>query len=82
MDENSRMKTLSNDLTQRLLNTSESLGDDESIDAINKYSQKLVNSGYRVEQIRKVIINGLKGYERRLRESMMPGGRRLHRTAK
>ena len=82
MDENSRMKTLSNDLTRRLLNTSESLGDDERIDVINKYSQKLVNSGYRVEQIRKVIINGIKGYERRLRESMRPGGRRLHRTAK
>ena len=62
VDENSKMKTLSNDLTRRLLNTSESLDDEVRVEVINKYSQKLINSGYGVEQVRRIIINGIKGY--------------------
>ena len=81
MDENSKMKILANDLTRRLLNTSESLGMDAKIKVVDHYSQKLINSGYGVEQVRRIVINGIKGYERRVQESRMEGGRRLHRTA-
>ena len=46
MEENSRMKTLANELTRRVLNTSEALGVEEHVKVLDKYSQKLINSGY------------------------------------
>ena len=81
MDENSKMRILANDLTRRLLNTSESLGMDAKIQVVDHYSQKLINSGFGVEQVRKIVINGIKGYEKRVQESRQVGGRRLRRTA-
>ena len=81
MDENSKMKILANDLTRRLLNTSESLGLEARIKVVNDYSQKLLNSGYGQEQVRRIIINGIKSYERKFEESMRAGGRKLQRTS-
>ena len=80
MEENSKMKTLSNDLIRRLLNTSEALGMEERVKIVDDYGQKLLNSGYGIEQTRTIIINGLKGYEKKLKESRS-GGRKLHRTS-
>ena len=37
MDENSKMKTLSNDLTRRLLNTSESLDNEVRVDVMDSH---------------------------------------------
>ena len=73
------MKT--NDLTRRLLNTSESLGMNAKVKVVDMYSQKLTNSGYRVDQVKRIVINGIKGYEKRVQESRIEGGRRLHRTS-
>ena len=44
-------------------------------------SQKLFNSGYKQEQVTRIIINGIKAFERRLKESAA-GGRPLHCTSK
>ena len=81
MEEKSKMKTLSNDLIRRLLNTSERLGLEDRIKVVDKYSQKLLNSGFKIEQVRTIVVNGVKGYERKVKESRRPGGRRLHRTS-
>ena len=75
------MKTLANDLTRRLLNTSERLSMDERIKVVDDYSQKLFNSGYTLEQVRRIITNGIKGYEKKLTESRRTDGRKLHRTS-
>ena len=34
-----------------------------------------------MEQVRRIVINGIKCFERKVKESRMEGGRRLHRTA-
>ena len=81
MDENQKIKTLSNELTRRLLNTSESLGDEERVVVVDRYTQKLINSGFGVEQTRKIVVNGILAYERKLRESRTIPGRKIHRTA-
>ena len=81
MKENGKMKTLSNDLTRRLLNTSESLGMDERITVIDDYGQRMLNSGFGITQSQKIVLNGIKDYERKLRESRKINGRKLHRTA-
>ena len=73
MEENSKMKTLSNDLIRRLLNTSERLGLEKRIKVVDNYSQKLLNSGFKLEQVRTIIVNGVSGYERKVKESKRPG---------
>ena len=48
---------------------------------INKYSEKLLRSGYNVAQTREILISGLRGYKSKVRnaqERQLP----LHRSAK
>jgi hypothetical protein len=40
----------------------------------------MLNSGYGIPQTRKVLVNGLTCYERKLAESRKPGGRPLHQS--
>ena len=82
MGEDPKMKCLANDLIRRLSNTCERLDNEERIKVVDDYSQKLINSGYAIKQVRRIILSGLKGYERILRESKKDGGRNLHRSAK
>ena len=81
MEENAKMKTLANDLTRRMLNTSESMAIEERVKIVDGYAKKLLTSGYGIEQTRRIIINGIKGYAKKLSESRKLGGRKLHRKA-
>ena len=44
-------------------NTSERLNIQERVEVVNKFTQRMANSGYSIQQARRVIISGLKGYE-------------------
>jgi hypothetical protein len=37
----------------------------ERLMALNKFSQKLLNSGHIVKTVRSILLNGLKGYQRK-----------------
>ena len=47
---------------------------------IDEYSQKVLNSGYSVQETRVTVVKGLKGYEGR-RNRCREEGRSLWRTA-
>ena len=79
MPENSKMATLNQELVRRMLNTSEDLAIEERILVVDNYCQKLANSGYRKEQISKVVIGGLTGYERRRNNSLLDPSNRKYR---
>ena len=49
MSENSKIQVLSNEVIRGLLNTSLNLSDSVRCDIVDNYAQKLVNSGYSVE---------------------------------
>ena len=81
MEENVKMQILAQDLVRRLNNSSEELGKKEKARVVDTYAQKLLNSGYDVLQVRKILINGIKGFEnRKLRYTK--NGWKLKRTAK
>ena len=61
-----RRATLNQEMVRRMLNTSEDVEITKRVEIVDGYAQKLVNSEYSVEETRKVIIGGLKGYERLL----------------
>ena len=42
----------------------------------------MLNSGYNIKATRRIIVAGLKGYEKNLRNSKKEGGRKLLRTAR
>ena len=65
MEENAKIQTLSNDLVRRLCTTVESMGAEELRSIVDGYGQKLINSGYTLEQTRRILVNGIKGYEGR-----------------
>ena len=67
MGEDAKVQVVSNDLVRRLLNNSEELGAGSKVEIVDNYSQKLSNGGYRGEQLRRIILNGIKGYEGKVR---------------
>ena len=80
MGEDAKIQIVSNDLVRRLMNTSEELGKGAKVEVVDDYAQKLTNSGYRGEQLKRIITNGIKGYENK-RRRCLKDGRKLHRTA-
>ena len=80
MEQNSKMQVVANDLVRRLCNTMEEVGGQEIIKVVDNYTQKLLNSGYTVEETRAIIVKGLKGYEGR-KNRCKREGRSLWRTA-
>ena len=80
MGEDSKMQILSNDLIRRLKNSAEELGNGAKVTIVDDYSQKLLNSGFRGEQLQRIIINGIKGYESRVKRCVEQGTK-LHRSS-
>ena len=80
MAENPKQQILSNDLIRRLLNTSEELGAGAICKVVDQYAQDLLNSGFRKEQTRKILLNGIKGYEAK-KKRRAAEGRSLRSTA-
>jgi hypothetical protein len=61
-----RMATLNQEMVRRIVNTSELVEMSVRIEIIDNYCQKLCDSGYENEQMRRVVVGGLTRYERRL----------------
>ena len=69
MPENMRMGTLHQEMVRRMMNTSELLDAAVRVGVVDNYGQKLINSGYGIDQVRRVIVGGLTGYEKRVKLS-------------
>ena len=81
MGEDALIQTLSNDLVRRLQNNSEEQGASSKILVVDDYAQKLYISGSEGEQVRRIILNGIKEYEGK-RRRCAANNWALHRTAR
>ena len=80
MEENCKIQILANDLVRRLGNTRDDGGTKEVSRVVDGYGQKLLNSGFSLDQTKNIIVKGIKGYEgRKLR--CVKEGRSYRRTA-
>ena len=64
-----------------MVNIAEDMDMTKMIEIVDDYIQKLINSEYSVEESRKVIIGGLKGYEHLLslsKDRSNPRWKQLH----
>jgi hypothetical protein len=80
MAEDSKIRSLTNEVIRRMVTTSELVPDNDRCEILDSLAQKLCNSGYKTKQIRRIILGGIKGYEK-MRRVARNGGRRVHRTA-
>ena len=66
LNHNSLIMALSNEVGRRLDSYSSSMPNKERVDALDRFSQKLVNSGHAVKTIRTILVGGIKGYKRKV----------------
>ena len=69
---------------QKMINTSEDLEVSERVQVVDDYAQKLINSGFKLEQTRNILVGGLTGYERKLalsRDTKNPKWKPLYQPA-
>ena len=74
LSENTKMATINSEIVRRMMNVSEELPNEERIVVLDKVAQKLCNSGYKLEEIRKSMVGALTGYERKVDASRRPVG--------
>ena len=62
MGENQKVQILTQEFVRRLANTKEDLPREEYQTILNMFCQKMYNSGYKEDQIRRVVIAGIRGW--------------------
>ena len=80
LGENQKVTILTQEVVRRLGNTIEGLPKKDYITIIDRFSQKLVNSGYSADQTRRMVVAGIKGWGGKVLRCKEEG-RRLRRTA-
>ena len=81
LSRNSMIQSLAEDTKRRLMNTSAKVPDTVRVEIIDKWAQKLVNSGHKVKDVRAILISGIKGFYIKVRKCKREGVP-LHRSAK
>ena len=81
MGENMKQQILTQEIVRRLGNTCEDLGEEDYQKIVNDACQKMANSGYGVEQMRKIVVAGIRGWGNKVLRCKAEG-RRLRRTAR
>ena len=82
LEENSKVQILSNNLIRMYYNTREESSTEVKTKIIDDYARKLLTSGYKLDQIRRIVLGGIRGYEGKLRRSRELGRKSLHKSAK
>ena len=67
MAEDAKMRSLTNEVIRRMVTTSKAIPEEARCQILDRFAQKMANSGYGTMQIRRVILAGIKGYEKMLR---------------
>ena len=80
LNQNCMIQSLTNEVIRRLKNISESVPWSERIKVLDEFSYKMVNSGHAKPAIWKVLIGGIKGYERDVKKCKETG-KPLNRSA-
>ena len=81
MGEQAKHSILAQDLIRRLSNVGEALFEEEKLQVINAYTEKLKVSGYNRKQTREIVISGLRGYNAK-KQRAAKSGKPFYRLAR
>ena len=73
LNQNCLIQSLTNEVIRRLQNISDTVPWAERIQVLDDLSQKLTNSGHQTPAIRKILIGGITGHERKLARCLKSG---------
>ena len=71
LSENVKVSSLSQEVVRVLLNCSEDIEDSSRMEHLEHLCTKMKTSGYNTPYIRKLLVNGIKSYERKLLRSKL-----------
>ena len=74
------VQSLVQDIIRRMLNCSEHVNIDDRREVIDNFGQKMINSGHSVEEARRNVVSGLKGWKSKVERSKT-NNTPLHRSA-
>ena len=81
LDENSKNQIFANDIVRRLANTDVRQNREVIGQVVDQFGKKILTSGYTLRQTRKIVLNGIRGWERK-KERALKENRKLFRTSK
>ena len=81
LSQNGIVQALVEDTKRRLLNTSSKVSDSVKREIMDKWAQKMLNSGHGLSETRRNIISGIKGYYTKLKKAKACG-KSIHQSAK
>ena len=81
LSQNCLVQSLVQDIIRRMLNCSSHTDIETRCQIIDKFAQKMLNSGHQLTETRKHIVSGLKGWKNKIRRCQNQG-KPIHRTAK
>ena len=80
MGENMKIASLSQDLVRRMKNTSSRLPQSSRNEVVNQYTIKLASSGYSLDQVHRIVVAGLRGFEKKVKKQLAGKGL-IHQSA-
>ena len=80
LNQNCLIRCLGNEVGRRLDSFSETVALRERVAALDRFSQKLLNSGHSLPTVRGILVSGVKGYQRKVARSQA-AGTPLHRSS-
>ena len=85
LSESVKIASLTEHVTRRLKNTSQDLPISYRLEALEKLSQKMANSGHKPEFMKRILTTGICKYERKLAASRLdiedPNYQKLHQPS-
>ena len=80
LNQNCLMRSLSNDVMRRMANISKHMPIQEKVKVLDRFCQKMTNSGHILTVVRRTICSGLKGHLRKA-DRCLKEGKPFHRCA-
>ena len=80
LNQNCLVRSLNNEVMRRLGNMSDHIQMSDKVEVLDKFCQKMTNSGHTLEVVRRSMISGLRGHLRKV-ERCKQEGKPFHRTA-
>ena len=81
LSQNYLVQSLVQDVMRRMLNCSEHVPIETRMEIIDNFGQKMLNSGHHIENTRRNLISGLKGWKNKVARCKSQG-QPIHRTAR
>ena len=81
LSRNSLVQSVAEDTKRRLMNNSRKVPDSVKVEMMDKWAQKLINSGHKSKEVRSILLSGIKGYNNKVKKCQK-SGTPLHRSAK